>query len=54
MKAKVLKTFTDGELKAIHEEGKVIELTQKRFKEINEINDKLLEEHKEEIINKED
>ncbi|NMF06261.1 hypothetical protein ACUH7Y_07065 [Clostridium beijerinckii] len=47
MKAKVLKTFVDGELKTIHEEGKVIDLTVKRFKEINEINDKLLEEHKE-------
>ncbi|WP_271814500.1 hypothetical protein [Clostridium beijerinckii] len=47
MKARVLATFTDGELKAIHEEGKIIELTQKRFNEINKINDKLLEEHKE-------
>lgn len=54
MKARVLKTFTDGELKAIHEEGKVIELTQKRFKEINDINDKLLEEHKEDNTDKED
>lgn len=47
MKYKVLITFTDGELKTIHEEGKVIELTTKRFDEINKINDKLLEEHKE-------
>lgn len=54
MKAKVLKTFVDGELKTIHEEGNVIELTQKRFKEISDINDKLLEEHKEENKDKED
>lgn len=44
MKAKVLITFSDNKAKKIRYEGETIELSDKRFAEINSINDKLLEE----------
>lgn len=48
MKAKVLMSFIDSDSKVIQTEGKVIELTEERFTEINNANDKLLKEVKEE------
>lgn len=48
MKAKVLKRFKDKHTGEIHEEGDIITVTKKRFKEILEV-DVLVEEVTEEI-----
>lgn len=44
MKAKVIKKFIDKDTKVINEVNDVVELTKKRFDEINSVDDFLVEE----------
>lgn len=50
MRVKVLKSFIDKQKEVIHQEGKIIELTEERFEEIKSADGSLIEEVEGEYI----